>query len=354
MRITRSAAIVAPLLVLAATAASAQSSIQQAREAARQAYRRAAAEAREFYQGRNRGPEQSDTLSRKIKVGRDGRVSIANISGVITVTAASGDEMSIDAVKRSRGDRRDFDRVHVVIDERPGRVEVRTEYDRTLFRNDSNVSVDYTVVVPAGVSLDLHSISGRIRVDGVKGALRFDSISGNISSANTPKVEYLRTVSGEVDLANISHDGSLSVSSVSGNLDLNGVRARALDLNTVSGEIRLRDAACERVTAKGISGNFEYTGTLMKNGRYEVNSHSGNVRFTLGDNTGFELNAGSFSGAVRSDYQMTVGGERNPDIRPGRGRGRGARNESLQAAFGDGSASLNLHTFSGNIVIARK
>jgi len=161
-------------------------------------------------------------------------------------------------------------------------------------------------------------------------------------------------VSGEVDLANISHDGSLSISSVSGNLDLNGVRTRSLDVNTVSGEIRLRDATVERLTTRGISGNLEYTGTLVRNGRYEVNSHSGSVRFTLGDNTGFELNASSFSGAVRSEYQMTVGGEKNPDIRRGRGRGRGPGNESLQSTFGDGSASLNLHTFSGSITIAKK
>ena len=80
-----------------------------------------------------------------------------------------------------------------------------------------------------------------------------------------------------------------------------------------------------------------------------MNSHSGNVRFTLGDNTGFELNAGSFSGSVRSDYPMTVGGEKSPEIR----RGRGPRRESLQSTFGDGSASLNLHTFSGNITIAK-
>jgi DUF4097 and DUF4098 domain-containing protein YvlB len=353
MRISPITAMTSSLLVLCASYAGAQPPrLQEAREQARQAYRRALADARELYQGRNRGPEQTaDTLSRKIKVGRDGRVSISNISGTITVTAAAGDEMSIDAVKRGRGDRRDFDRVHITIDDRPGRVEIRTEYDRSFFRND-DISVDYTLVVPAGVALDVSSVSGRIRVDGVKGSTRLGTVSGNITSANTPKIENVRTVSGAVDLGGISQDGSLSISSVSGNLDLNGVRVRSLDVNTVSGETRLRDAAIERLSVKGLSGAVEYAGTLVKGGRYEVNSHSGNVRFTLGDNTGFELNAGSFSGSVRSDYQMTVGGNRNPEIR--RGRGRGRPDESMQAAFGDGSASLNLHTFSGTIAIAKK
>jgi hypothetical protein len=354
MRIRLSVVPVALLVLGASAPAGAQSSIDEARRAAQQAYRHAMAEARVLYQGRQ-GPEQTETFSRRIKIGRDGRVGVSNISGSITVTASAGDEVSIDAVKRARGDRSQLGRVNIVIDEHPGRVDVRTDYGRPpfpdrLFRDD-NVAVDYTVVVPTGASLDISSISGRIRVDGVRGSTRLGSVSGNISSSNTPNIEYLRTVSGEVELANIAHDGSLTVSSVSGNLDLNGVKARSLDLNTVSGEIRLRDASVERLLAKGLSGGVEYSGTLLRNGRYEVNSHSGNVRFTLADNTGFELNASSFSGAVRSDFQMTIGGDRSQDIRQRRGP---VRNESLRATFGDGSASLNLRTFSGNIVIVRK
>jgi len=353
MRIRLSVLPVALLSLAAAGPAAAQPGIDDARRAAQQAYRRSMADARELYQGRQ-GPEQTETFSRRIKVGREGRVSISNISGTITITAASGDEVSIDAVKRGRGDRSQLDRVTIAVDERPGRVEVRTDYGRPPFPDrmfrDNYVTVDYTVVVPVGASLEVNSISGRIKVDGVRGSTRLASVSGNINSSNTPNIEYLRTVSGEVDLANISHDGSLSVSSVSGNLDFNGVKAKSLDLNTVSGEIRLRDAVVERLFAKGLSGGVEYTGTLVRNGRYEVNSHSGNVRFTLADNTGFELNASSFSGSVRSDFQMTIGGDGTQDG----GRRRGPRNESLRATFGDGSASLSLRTFSGNIVIAKR
>src|SRR5438445_3981342 len=56
------------------------------------------------YQGRG-GPEQTERFSRRIRLGRDGRVSISNISGDITITGGSGDELSIEAVKRTRGDR---------------------------------------------------------------------------------------------------------------------------------------------------------------------------------------------------------------------------------------------------------
>src|SRR3954454_4357071 len=45
------------------------------------------------YQGRNNGPEQTERFSRRVKIGRDGRFSLSNISGDIVVTAGSGDEV---------------------------------------------------------------------------------------------------------------------------------------------------------------------------------------------------------------------------------------------------------------------
>src|SRR5262245_50351989 len=85
------------------------------------------------YQGRDRGPEQTERFSRKVRLGRDGRFTIENIAGDITVTGGSGDEVSIEAVKRTRGDRSQLGTVQIVVDERPGRVEVRTNHTA---RND--------------------------------------------------------------------------------------------------------------------------------------------------------------------------------------------------------------------------
>src|SRR5207248_5096097 len=77
------------------------------------------------YQGRTRnaGAEQTEKFSRKVKIGRDGRVSIENISGDITVSAGSGDEVSIDAVKHTRGDQSELARVQIVLVERRWRVD---------------------------------------------------------------------------------------------------------------------------------------------------------------------------------------------------------------------------------------
>ncbi|HXQ77907.1 MAG TPA: DUF4097 family beta strand repeat-containing protein, partial [Gemmatimonadaceae bacterium] len=85
----------------------------------------------------------------------------------------------------------------------------------------------------------------------------------------------------------------------------------------------------------------EFGGTLAKGGRYELNSHSGDVRVVLSGATGFELEANSFSGSIRSDLPLKMQG----DV---------GRHRSVQGVFGDGSAVLSVTTFSGSVVISRK
>jgi hypothetical protein len=311
------------------------------------------------YQGRDRGPEQTERFSRKLKLGRDGRVSIANISGDIVVTTGSGDDVSIEAVKRTRGDRGELANVEIVVEERAGRVEVRAEHDRNRMernRRGDGVSVDFAVTVPASASLDLHSVSGGLKVTGVRGTVRAETVSGNVTTVDTPKLEQAKSVSGDVSLTGAATEGDLSAGSVSGSITAKGLKARGLDLGSVSGDVLLSDVTCERLAVKSVSGDVEYAGTLVRTGRYEINSHSGTVRLTLTNPPGFELNANSFSGSIRSDLPMTIGGNsarRDGDDR-GRGRRDGNNNHSMRATFGDGSAILTIRTFSGDIVITKR
>jgi DUF4097 and DUF4098 domain-containing protein YvlB len=310
------------------------------------------------YQGRNNGPEQTERFSRKVKIGRDGRFSLSNISGEIVVSAGSGDEVSIEAIKRTRGDRSELANVQIVVDDRAGRVDVRTEHDSN--RHDRNgrsdhVSVDYTVTVPASVSVDLHSVSGSIKASAIHGSLRAETVSGNVTITDAPRLEAAKTVSGDVSLTGVTADGDLSASSVSGSVRAKGVKARGLDLGSVSGDISVEDVTCERLGVKSVSGSVEYTGTIVKGGRYEINVHSGTVRLQLANPAGFELNANSFSGSVRSELPMTIGGEppRRDDASP-RSRRDSASNHAMRATFGDGSATLLVRTFSGDIIIAKR
>ena len=324
-------------LVLAGVALGAVSALAQGPDPRerREAMRRA-------YQGRDTGQEQTDRFSGRYRIGRDGRVSVSNVSGDITVTTGSGDEVSIDAVKRARRDRSQLDQVRVEVDNAPGRVDVRTSYPR--FTNN-NVSVEYTVTVPNGVSVELHSVSGSVKVTGVRGVVRAETVSGNVTATDTPKLELAKSVSGDVSFSGVSTDTDVSIGSVSGNVHGRSIRAHGLEFSSVSGDVAISDVTCDRLGAKSVSGAIEYSGSIAKAGRYDMNSHSGSIRLTLTNPSGFEVTATTFSGSIRSDFPLTIGGD---------GGRRGISGRSIRAAFGDGSAMLTLRTFSGNIVIEKR
>ena len=179
--------------------------------------------------------------------------------------------------------------------------------------------------------------------------MRAESVSGNVTTAATPRIEMAKSVSGDVDLTDAGADADLTAGSVSGSVHAKGLKARALDLETVSGDVVLANVECERLAVKSVSGEVEFSGTLARNGRYNFASHSGDVRLVLSGSTGFELTASTFSGSIKSQLPLTIGGDRDGDSRR-----RGANNRSIRATFGDGSAALGARTFSGDIIIEKR
>jgi DUF4097 and DUF4098 domain-containing protein YvlB len=288
------------------------------------------------------GPEQTERFSRKLRLALAGSVTVGNVSGDMVVTGGSGDDVSIEAIKRTRCESSQLSAVQITVEERAGRVGVETEYPR--YKSGVNVSVDYTITVPSWAAIELHSVSGDVKVTAVQGATRVESVSGNIATSDTPKLEMAKSVSGDVDLIGARDVGDLTAGTVSGNVRAKDVKARNVSINTISGKVMLTDVSTDRLAAKTLSGDVSYAGSLAKGGRYELTTHSGQVRLMLTSGVGFELDANTFSGLIRSDLPLTLTG----DI-----RSRGPRNSLTHATFGDGSAALSIRTFSGDIVITK-
>jgi DUF4097 and DUF4098 domain-containing protein YvlB len=303
-----------------------------------------------YQQGRE---EQTSRETKTVKIGADGELSLSNISGDIVVTRANGSDATIEIVKSARARTADEARellglVNVTVTERAGRAEVKTVYPpgdemRRNNRRNINVSIAYTVAAPAGTRLTMNSISGSIRVSDIKGDVSANSISGTVRIANGGRIAAAKSISGDVEIIDTQTDGAIDVQSVSGGVTLRKVTARRIEVGSVSGSVAIQDIQCDRVEAHSVSGGVEFGGTLAKGGRYELNSHSGDVRVVLSGSTGFELEANSFSGNIHSDLPLKIQGSDD------RGRRR-----SIQGVFGDGSAVLNVTTFSGSVVISRK
>lgn len=233
-----------------------------------------------------------------------------------------------------------------------GRVEVRTAYPRRGIYGERGLSVrvDYVIAVPAGASVSVKSISGDIIVSGVRGEVRAETVSGDVDVSATPNVTVAKTVSGNVIARDIGGATTLVLSTVSGSVIASGLRVRALEAGSVSGDVKLSGMQVERVEARSMSGNIEFDAPFTRAGRYEFTSHSGNVRIVVSGSTGFELDADTFSGSVRSDLPVTLRTLGRED----RDRRRGASNRAIRGSYGDASAILSVRSHSGSVVITKK
>lgn len=311
----------------------------------------------ERYSEQRQGPEQIDKVTQTFKVGEGAALDLSHLSGDIRVTGGSGSEVRIEATKRARHRdpeqaRRLLEALRIEINNFNGRIEVRTIFPRRgSFGNNISASVDYVITLPAGASVALKSISGDISVTNVKGEVRAETVSGDVNVTSAPNVSVAKTISGDVTARDIGTETTLVLSTVSGTVLGTGLKVRALEAGSVSGDVRLIGSEVDRLEARSVSGNIEFDAPLTRGGRYEFTSHSGNVRVVLSGNTGFELDADTFGGSVRSDVPVTLRAVGRNDQAP---RDRRASNRAIRGSFGDASAFLSVRSHSGSVVISRK
>jgi len=297
------------------------------------------------WQDRNFRAEQRDTETKTLQLGANGSLELKNVSGTITVTAGSGRETTVKIERISRG-RTDADaklgleRVTVGVDARGDRATVEPKYPNEN-RPPYSVTVNYTVTAPAGTRLTVKSTSGDVTVKGINGEVAVDVVSGGIHITDSNNVSSATTISGDVFVTNANVNGSINVTTVSGNMTLEQIKCRRLSGSVVSGEVHAKDVSCDNAELKSLSGSVDYTGALAKSGRYDLQTHSGNVRLTVTGAVGFELQASTFSGAVRLDPPLQL--QRSTLTR-----------KSARGTVGDGSAVVTATAFSGDVVIVKK
>ena len=283
-------------------------------------------------------PQETERFTRTLKVGRNGSLTLSNLSGDIVVRGVAGDEIHIEAVKRagSGNARRQLESTEIQVTQTGDRVRVHTRYPE----NGGHVSVDYDVSLPEGTSVTLSSVSGDIELEGVEGETQIESVSGEVKVNRAGRLVRAKSVSGDVTVDAASSRAELEISSVSGDVRVNGVTATSLEVGSVSGDVLVGEATSDRATLKSVSGDIRYSGPFAPSGRYEFKSHSGDVRIVISNDAGFELDAKTFSGEIESEFPLTVHSMKE--------------RRKLSGVYGDGGAFIDASSFSGSITLSKR
>jgi DUF4097 and DUF4098 domain-containing protein YvlB len=307
------------------------------------------------YQGNAQRETQTERVTKSVRLPADGEIALSNLAGDIVVTRGSGNEVTIEAIKTARGRtveeaKQVLQTIQLEIVERGERLEIsarypHTEENRRRGSRSSSGSIAFNITAPERARISANSLSGNMSVRDIKGELSLETISGNVSITNAGRVSQAKTMSGDVEILDTTIEGVMDAATVSGTMRVRNVKAERLDVGSVSGDVVLENVRSKRIDAQSVSGSVQLSGSLVPGGRYDLGSHSGEILITISGDVGFELDASSFSGNIRSDIDI-----KTESAEPA---SRGRRRRSLSGTHGDGSAFLDVTTFSGSIVITR-
>jgi DUF4097 and DUF4098 domain-containing protein YvlB len=261
----------------------------------------------------------------------DGKVIVENIAGSVTLVGWDRNEVHVTG---TLGD--DVERVE--IDAAPNRVSISVKIREG--RHVEDADAELRIQVPAACRAEASTISADITSEGLTGSLGLESVSGDISAAGRMKDLSAESVSGTVTLP-VSAD-EIKLSLVSGDVEMDTTTPR-LSIETVSGDITLVARQLAHLTCSSVSGEIDFTGTLLPEGEYSFEAHSGDVTITLPGDTDADFDVSTFSG----DIENGLSGERPAHEELDLGK-------QLEFTLGKGSARVSIDTFSSDVTLVRQ
>lgn len=327
------------------TAAAPRDQQQREREARREAQREAQRERDVRRDAERVHWSDGDTIVRAFTGGDGITLDLVNTLGDVVVVGGKGREGRLSVVRRVQGRGPDvqalLESLSVDVTSHANRVAVRTALPprgTTPSNGRVRVRTDYEIALPAGTALDLRNVQGNVVLSNVAGDVHVVAMAGDVLGEALSRVRLLRSMSGDVALSRSTVAGEANLQSVSGNVTASGVKATSLTLGSVTGNVRVTGSSSDRASVSTISGNVEFDAIPRAAGRYEIKTHGGNIIVVAPGRGGFEFEAATVKGDVRSDIPTEPAA-------PGRHYVRGS--------VGDASAFFDLSSFAGNIRVVR-
>jgi DUF4097 and DUF4098 domain-containing protein YvlB len=137
--------------------------------------------------------------------------------------------------------------------------------------------------------------------------------------------------------------GDASIHTLSGDVTL-ARAASAVEVETVSGDIDLTGMTSRQIRTNSTSGDLSFDGAIVDAGRYEFQTHSGELRLHLPSNVGAQLSLSTFSGEIDTAFPITL-------VQGDHGIGA-AQAKKMNFSLGKGTARIIAETFSGDVTLS--
>lgn len=166
------------------------------------------------------GFASNETFHKTYPLSEGGSFLLENVNGSVQVEGWDKDEVEVRAVKSSKNDPQDLERVTIEVVSEPGQVTVHTRYPKG---EGVEVAVDYHIHVPYRVLLgSIETVNGSVVVRGVEGAGELRSVNGNVEVLNSSGRFSAKTTNGNLrlELTHLLDGGPMNIETVNGSVVL--------------------------------------------------------------------------------------------------------------------------------------
>jgi DUF4097 and DUF4098 domain-containing protein YvlB len=140
-------------------------------------------------------------------------------------------------------------------------------------------------------------------------------------------------------------DGHVRVHTLSGNILLSDIRQVHVEANTISGDITMRNVDGPMVEVSSNTGKIHYDGDFGGVGRYDLNSHTGDIDASIPVTASFDVTATSVKGQVDNEFPLQPKAHSKTLTEKG---------HSFVGYIGRSASTVVLHTFSGKIRLKQR
>ncbi len=234
----------------------------------------------------------TDTWSRTYAVQSGGRFELLNVNGRITAESTDGTEVVVEARRTAKG------RSDEVAKENLSRLEIREEVGGSTVRVESRPprmsgfgghEIEWTVKIPKGLIVDLRTVNGGVRLNGLTGEIHAKSTNGGIKGTRliVDKIEASVVNGGvEIELGSpLDATDSVELSSVNGGvtLALPAESKATITARAVNGGVRVSDElnAKQEEESHEFDRRRRFNGTLNGGGaKVSATTTNGGVRIS--------------------------------------------------------------------------
>ncbi|MGH9945902.1 MAG: hypothetical protein ACRD6X_01735 [Pyrinomonadaceae bacterium] len=157
----------------------------------------------------------------------NGRVSLSNINGSVTVEGWDRNEVKLLAIKTADSSET-MSQFEVVVNSRPDHLEIETQYKGSKFGDydkgrSRRSEVQYRLQVPKGAVLnEIEAVNGSVTVSNFVNFVKVSAVNGTVNAVNIRGRINLSTVNGEVrtSIDGAANDSSYALDSVNGRVNL--------------------------------------------------------------------------------------------------------------------------------------